>query len=108
MTNFNLRNLIFTALFAVGFYAPVTSAMVYEESDNTIRVTFGELDVSQQEGVEVLYQRIRTAARKVCGANDYRIRSLGIQRTAKKCFNNAVDNTVDKIGNSALETLHNG
>ena len=108
MTNFNLRNLIYTALFAVCFYAPVTSAMIHEEGDNSVRVSFGELDVSQQEGVEVLYQRIKTAARKVCGANDYRIRSLSTQRVAKKCFNNAVDNTVDKIGNPALEALHKG
>ena len=108
MRNFNLPKLFYTALFAVCFYTPVTSAMIHEEGDNTVRVTFGELDVSQQEGVEVLYQQIKTAARKVCDTNDNRTRSLSNQHAAKECFNTAVDNTVNKIGINNLDALHNG
>lgn len=108
MNNLYNRNLLITALFAVSFYVPMASAMVHQEGDNAVRVTFAELDVTQQAGVEVLYQRIRTAARKVCGANDNRTRSLSTQYAAKECFNNAVDNTVNKIGNLTLEALHNG
>ena len=108
MKNLYNRNLLLTALFAVSFYVPMASAMVHQEDDNAVRVTFAELDLTQQAGVEVLYQRIRTAARKVCGANVYRTRSLSTQHAAKECFNNAVDNSVNKIGNLTLEALHNG
>ena len=107
MTIFNNRNLLFSVLFTVSFYVPMASAMIHQEGDNAVRVTFAELDLSHKEGVKVLYQRIKTAARKVCGTNDNRTRLLGTQRAAKECFNNAVDNTINKIGNSNLDALHN-
>ncbi len=107
MTIFNNRNLLFTILFSISFYVPMASAMIHQEGDNAVRVTFAELDISQKEGVEVLYQRIKTAARRVCGADDHRTRSLSTQHAAKECFNNAVDNTVNKIGNPNLDALHN-
>ena len=108
MTNFNKRNLLFTALFIVSSYAPMGNTMIHQEGENAVRVTFAELDISQKAGAAVLYQRIKTAARKVCGANDNRTRLLSIRRATRECFINAVDNTVNKIDEPNLNALHKG
>ena len=107
MINFYNRNLLLTALFCVTCYVPVAGAMIHLESDNVARVTFSELDLSKQAGVETLYQRLKTASLMVCDT-DYRTRSLSTRRAAKKCYNKALDDSVRSIGNSRLDALHNG
>ena len=87
---------------------PSAGAMIHLEGDNVARVTFSELDLSQQEGVETLYQRLKIATRMVCGTNDNRTRSLSTRHAAKKCYNKALDDSVRSIGNPRLDALHNG
>ncbi len=108
MTHFYNRKLFLTTIFCVACYVPGAGAMIHLESDNVARVTFSELDLSKQAGVETLYERIRSAARMVCGADDHRTRSLSTRQAAKECYNKALDDGVRSIGNPRLDALHNG
>jgi UrcA family protein len=67
-------------------------------------VRFGDLNLSSDQGIRTLYQRIRTAARKVCSqANDTMVLE---HRNFRGCVNKAVDEAVDKVNRPALTAMH--
>ena len=85
-----------------------------EERDNTsertvVRVSYADLDLSSDEGMTVLYQRLRGAAKKVCGPLNYRqAGSLTLMRLNRQCYQSALDKAVQKMNIAGLEAIHRG
>lgn len=93
--------LVFTAIPAVSNAALLGP----DKSNNAVRVTFSDLDLSSMEGVRTLYQRLRNSAYQVCGRQNGReLMELTIER--KQCFDTALSKAVKSINNSRLERLH--
>lgn len=71
----------------------------------SVKVSYADLDLSKQAGAEALYQRIRTAARTVCG----RPSSREIVRLMlfRQCYGEAIDTAVKRIDISSLYAVHN-
>jgi UrcA family protein len=77
----------------------------------TMKITVSDLDLSQEDGILTLYQRLKTSAGKVCGVKDShvtgsRIASFKIKRQHKKCSAEALNNAVQSFNNKMLTDLH--
>ena len=81
-----------------------TSALA-DESSKSIRVGYADLDLTTQAGAATLYNRIRGAARQVCG---YEGDSFADKAIWKSCFSGAIDNAVATVNNPRLTALHEG
>ena len=99
MKNFNQRQML-VALLCIAFSVP--SIATIEES--AVTVSFDDLNLSQQAGVETLYGRIKSAARQVCGPYDSR--NLGIRQLTKQCYTETISGAVQSINNEKLSALH--
>lgn len=86
-----------------------TSAINAAGRDNPQRpsetVKYEDLDLSTTAGVERLYQRINTAAKRVCGPGENH-RIIDIKHAWELCYNGAVDNAVASVGLPALTLYH--
>jgi UrcA family protein len=70
----------------------------------TIRVKFGDLDVSRPQGAAVLYGRIQTAAEKVCSA--YETSDFAARAYLDACINEAISKAVTTVDAPALSLVH--
>jgi UrcA family protein len=69
-----------------------------------VAVAYGDLDLTREEGLAVLYGRLRTAAREVCApleATDMERRALHA-----RCVQQALDRAIAGAGNPQLVALH--
>ena len=70
----------------------------------SVKVSFGELDITKPAGAQALYKKIRKAAFVVCGAQDS---PMPWSFTARnECFKTAVDDAVAKVNSPLLTSLH--
>lgn len=114
MNNPHLRNSLLATLVVFATYAPTSSAIVkhqsvkqaFETGTSTVTVNFSDLDIERGAGVETLYQRLRTAAKSVCGTKD--ARNLNEMQEWRACYKQALDGAVEKVNNDRLDELHNG
>jgi UrcA family protein len=72
----------------------------------SVRVSFAELDLTKDAGVERLYTRLRRAAGSVCGDTDIH----DVRRSARQraCVARALGDAVDSVHNSKLTARHRG
>ena len=113
--NTNLvRKPLTTALFCLACNVPVAGAAVndsnltlaYATRAPSVTVKYSDLDINRGSGAETLYQRLRSAARQVCGSYDGR--NLNAADAWKACYEQALDEAVNDVGNPRLSELHNG
>ncbi len=73
-------------------------------------VSYTDLNLENEEGVRVLYQRLKRASKEVCGAKSLNIAGslpVSLQRgTSKRCYRETLFNAVDKIDNEDLTRIH--
>ena len=67
-------------------------------------IAFGELDLSNHEGAQILYQRIKRAARTICQSDG--LRSVERQRRTHICYEQVVTDAVDKVGEPLVDSAH--
>jgi len=109
----NKANLI-AALMSASLTLPAVSTAAintYGTHSESLTVNVSDLDLSQEKGIETLYQRLKTNAVKVCGIQEThitgsRIASSKIKRHHKKCTRDALGRVVDSIGDERLIRLH--
>jgi UrcA family protein len=73
----------------------------------TVRVRYGELDLTKDAGVERLYTRLQHAALRVCGG-DIDHRQLARARVQEACVQQALDRAVEDVHSSRLTARHKG
>jgi UrcA family protein len=71
----------------------------------TRTVRYSDLNLNTQVGAEVLYQRIRDAAERVCG--DVGSRQLDQAMAARACVERAVTSSVHAVNNPQLTSVYN-
>jgi UrcA family protein len=81
---------------------PAGNAALYDT--NSVTVRFADLNLASSAGVQTLYQRLETAARRVCGSPDSR--DFEARRDWKRCYSSALNSAVSTIGNGSLSELH--
>jgi UrcA family protein len=90
--------LVVAAALAVGMLAGVTHAAEAEVPAQTVR--FQDLNLNTEAGVQVLYKRIKGAAKQVCG--DVDVRDLAVARAHDACVAKAVGDAVATVNNQML------
>jgi len=93
----------FAVVAALGFLG--SAQVLADEPARSIKVSYADLDLSTQAGATTLYNRIRGAARTVCGYEGPGFTDKAIWRS---CFKDAVGNAVAKVNNPRLTALHQG
>jgi UrcA family protein len=85
--------------------APLSSAADADEVVRSEIVGFGDLNLSDPEGVAVLYRRIKAAAHRVC--SDRNNRTLLIWSKAEtECKRAAIARAVAAVNNERLALMH--
>ena len=69
-----------------------------------VTVSYADLDLSKPAGVEVLYGRIKQAARNVCSYLDNRQPEHKV--LWRNCYNDAVANAITAVDRPTLTALH--
>lgn len=70
----------------------------------SVTVSYADLDLTKEAGVKSLYQRLRTAARQVCGNKDSRY--LEDVKDWQRCHDSALETAVNNVGNVRLTAVH--
>ncbi len=82
----------------------------YYYEDTKASVSYADLNLENEEGVRVLYQRLQHASKEVCGVvASLRINgSLHFLSKAQQCYRETLSNAVDKFDNHDLTRIHAG
>ena len=72
---------------------------------DTAIVAFGDLNLESQQGLKVLYARLRNGAEDVCSS--FEGRDLFFKKVWQTCFDRAVGSAVAQVNRTDLTALHN-
>lgn len=86
---------------AIGNKALAAETLQYD----TAIVAFGDLNLDSQQGLKVLYARLRNGAEDVCSA--FEGRDLFFKKVWQTCFDKAVASAVAQVNRTGLTSLHN-
>jgi UrcA family protein len=106
MTIFTKQKLL-TLTLITAFAAPAISTAATINSDrntNPVTVSFADLNLSHDKGVETLYSRLKAGAKQSCGTVS--ARQLNLFKSSKQCAKSAVADAVKSIDNEKLTQLH--
>ncbi|MDB6044940.1 MAG: hypothetical protein JWM63_3491 [Gammaproteobacteria bacterium] len=91
-------------LFSAGLASSLELATSAEHEFRTVVVRYSDLDLTQPDGARAVYERIKIAARKACGATN--IGDLTLFAHCHECYENAVANAVAKVQSIRVSELH--
>lgn len=88
--------------------AQQASAEAEFEDFRSITISYSDLDLTRQAGIETLYKRINWAARAACGpASLHKYDAFLSSRKAwRECVDRAIANAVEDIDEPKLTALH--
>ena len=89
---------------ALAAQAGETSTAPDQKRDDVV-VRYADLDLNSAEGVEALYARLSAAASRACG-NLPGALDIQARKKYKACFERKLDKVVGKVGNPAVQALH--
>ena len=91
-------------LFAASVQAetPEVTQVGYLQYSTT--VSYGDLDLSRNADAKVLYDRLRAAAKSVCGTFD--ARNLRMRQAALECDQHSLASAVNDVGNANVAAAH--
>jgi len=85
--------------------AGLTHAATADDSAPAVHVSYGDLNLTSDQGTKALYGRIVTAARAVCHADEVDIRDLGALSSERSCERQAIEHAVSDVHNAKLAAL---
>lgn len=91
-------------LLGVALYTPTAFAGLSDDPPS-IKVSYGELDLSNPAGAESLYRRIKQAARTVCAESARSSGPLRPYNGQKKCEETAIGNAVNDVNRPLVSAL---
>jgi UrcA family protein len=91
------------AVLGIGFFAAVAQAGEAAQDANSVTVRYSDLNLNTAAGAKVLYQRIHSAAERVCG--DVNSRQLDQAAAAKACLDQAIVNSVHAVRNEQFTRI---
>ena len=95
-------------VFVLGAAAATSANRSDDLTGTEVRVSYAELNLSNQAGLEVLYERLKTASEKVCGLES--VDGGFFSHTAKddrqRCYDDALDAAVARVDDPNLTAMH--
>ena len=97
---------VFSVLGAPGIVLATTSNS-FEDAEVT--VSYADLNLGNEAGVQALYRRLKRASEEVCGVTSFKnTGSVPQMQRAKQCFRETLTNAVESIDNDLLTRIHAG
>ncbi len=114
MNNWFDNKYLLVALLSAFLSVPaLTTAAIGKDKTEvkSMKITFSDLDLSREEGIETLYQRLKSGASKVCGTKNThvtgsRVESSKTKNGFKRCYAKALNSAVQSINNTRLTDIH--
>ena len=75
---------------------------------SVVKVSYDDLNLEQTSGARTLYIRLQRASKEACGVENYNI--IGSARVVldmKRCYREALAESIKRIDSSQLTKLHN-
>ena len=95
---------VFSVLGAPGIVLATTSNSL---EDAEITVSYADLNLGNEAGVQALYRRLKRASKEVCEVTSSENNgSVSQMQRAKQCFRNTLTNAVESIDNDLLTRIH--
>jgi UrcA family protein len=69
----------------------------------SVRVSYAGLDLTSDQGARMLYQRIASAAERVCAHSG--TRDLGAYRASRVCERKAIAQAIEQVGNPKVAAI---
>lgn len=103
-----VRSLVIAiAVFAISAPAIASSGAGDELSGKSVKVTYADLDLQKEAGVQVFYRRLKNASRQACGVSSRKaIGSLSRMADVQRCYRDALSAAIEKINNPKLSKIH--
>jgi UrcA family protein len=95
-----------TAALALGLSASGQSAAAQNTETVSVKVSYADLNLSTEAGAKVMLQRIRSAAKKICG--DGSDDPVAFIYQTLPCAKATTDRAVAKFGNPIVTALNSG
>jgi len=100
-----------SAILVLGIPAIASSSQfINADGETVVRVSYADLNLSSQAGLNVLYSRLQAASSSFCGPRRS-LREAGSQRQLiryKQCYSNLLSKLVTQVGNAELTKIHTG
>jgi UrcA family protein len=95
-----------TSLAAVSICMLGSAAQASDSGDSATQKTvgYGDLNLTDSKGVQVLYWRLTSAAKTVCDMPDQR--ELARAAAAKRCMEQAMEQAITAVNNPLLTSLY--
>ena len=109
--------LVMIAAFAVGMAGTAWSDYVDEIEDSgkatgqvkSVKVTFGDLNLANEQGAEALYRRLQRASKIVCDiSGSEKTRLAEVTAETKLCYDATLSGSVERINNDLVTVIHAG
>jgi UrcA family protein len=96
--------LFLSVLTASALVGGASAATAEDEAGPSITVKYSRADLATEKGAEILYARLKRAAKLVCPETEYRDLVRFIR--AKGCYETALANAVERVKQPRLTALH--
>ncbi len=96
---------------ALGALAIASADAKSELQGVSVKVSYADLNLETEKGVQTLYRRLKRASKEVSGLTAFeRVGSVGAGRMQKirQSYRNTLSNAVEKIDNERLSEIHAG
>ncbi len=93
----------------LGGPAVVLAGTPSDFEDAKVTVSYADLNLETEKGVQTLYRRLQRASKKVSGFTSFGV--VGTARLMQKAgqsYRNTLSNAVEKIDNERLSAIHAG
>lgn len=100
MNNITKSSIAATVLclaFTAPAFASSTTEVTNQFDSNSVTVSYADLNLNRQEGLETLYSRIKTAANRVC-RTAIEEQSVAAKPGHNECFEQAMENAINQVG----------
>jgi UrcA family protein len=106
-TSSALPSMIATALLTITGLASAGTALAWGYSGEALtkKVTYGDLNLDDEQGAKALYNRIRSAAQEVCAP--FESKELARRIPWQTCVDHAVTSGVEQVNRPLVTSVHN-
>lgn len=103
-----LRNTLISAAAASAMTLPLlSSATMAHTANSDVRVSYEKTELARPGGQKLLYARLKSASRKICGSSSIRITGSVHNSVAKtQCFDETLSAAVARLANAEIAALH--
>ncbi len=110
-SNYVRKVLIASAVLVLG--VPVIAGatpLINDEGELVVRVSYTDLNLSNQAGLVALYKRLQGASRTACGPQRSLTSAGSFQQlnSNRHCYNDLLSRLVAKVDNAKLNEIHAG